>query len=54
MKHNAQTQNVFTKIYKKNNQEKKIRTIPVLLESPRSKEFQPPDLEIDFLIDSGA
>ena len=26
----------------------------VLLESPRNKEFQPPDLEIDFLIDSGA
>ena len=25
-----------------------------LLESPKSKEFQPPDLEIDFLIDSGA
>ena len=29
-------------------------TIPFLLESPRNKEFQPPDLEIDFLIDSGA
>ena len=27
---------------------------PILLESLRSKEFQPPDLEIDFLIDSGA
>ena len=34
--------------------EKKIWTIPFLLESPRSKEFQPPGLEIDFLIDSGA
>ena len=33
---------------------KKIWTIPFLLESPRNKEFQPPDLEIDFLIDSGA
>ena len=32
----------------------KVWTIPFLLESPRSKEFQPPDLEIDFLIDSGA
>ena len=32
----------------------KIWTIPLLLESPRSKEFQPPDLEIDFLIDSAA
>ena len=33
---------------------KKIWTKPFLLESPRNKEFQPPDLEIDFLIDSGA
>ena len=33
---------------------KKIWTIPFLLESPKNKEFQPPDLEIDFLIDSGA
>ena len=32
----------------------KIWTIPFLLEIPRNKEFQPPDLEIDFLIDSGA
>ena len=31
----------------------KFWTIPFLLESPKSKEFQPPDLEIDFLIDSG-
>ena len=29
-------------------------TISFLLESPKSKEFQPPDLEIDFSIDSGA
>ena len=28
--------------------------IPNLLESPKSKDFQSPDLEIDFLIDSGA
>ena len=33
---------------------KKTRTIPSLIESLKSKEFQPPDLEIDFLIDSGA
>ena len=33
---------------------KKIWTIPFLLESPNSKEFQPPDLEIDFFIDSGS
>ena len=32
----------------------KIWTIPFLLESPRNKQFQPSDLEIDFLIDSGA
>ena len=32
----------------------KIWTIPFLLESSRNKEFQPPDFEIDFLIDSGA
>ena len=32
----------------------KIWTVPLLLESPRSKEFEPPDLEFDFLIDSGA
>ena len=28
--------------------------MPFLFESPRNKEFQPPDLEFDFLIDSGA
>ena len=32
----------------------KIWTIPFLLESQKSKEFQPPDVEIDFFIDSGA
>ena len=32
----------------------KIWTIPLLLESPKNKDFQPSDLEIDFLIDSGA
>ena len=31
-----------------------IWTIPLLLESPKSKQLQTPDLEIDFLIDSGA
>ena len=29
-------------------------TIPLLLESSKSKDFRIPDLEIDFLIDSGA
>ena len=33
---------------------KKNWTIPFLLENLKSKVFQPPDLEIDFLIDSGA
>ena len=32
----------------------KIWTISFLLESPKSKKIQPPDLEISFLIDSGA
>ena len=46
-----------THIYQNTQKEQpreKIWTIPLLLESPRSNEFQPPDLEIDFLIDSGA
>ena len=38
----------------KRSTKRKIWTIPLLLESPRSKELEPPDLEIDFLIDSGA
>ena len=40
--------------HSKRTTKKKIWTIPFLLESPKSKEFQPPDLEIDFLIDTGA
>ena len=44
---------VYQNIQKKQPREK-IWTIPFLLESPKNKEFQPPDLEIDFLIDSGA
>ena len=44
----------LSKYTKRTTQKKKIWTIPFLLESPRNKEFQPPDLEIDFLIDSGA
>ena len=32
----------------------KFCTLLFLLESPICKKFQPPDLEIDFLIDSGA
>ena len=44
----------LSKYTKKKQPKEKIWTIPFLLESPRNKEFQPPDLEIDFLIDSGA
>ena len=29
----------------------RIWTIPLLFESPKSKDFQPPDIKIDFLID---
>ena len=53
-KYHVLVQILFTKTYQKNHQEKKLLTIPFLLESPKSKEFQPPDLEIDFLIDSGS
>ena len=53
-KQNIQTQIIFIKIYKKKQPREKIWTIPFLLESPKNKEFQPPYLEIDFLIDSGA
>ena len=41
-------------IVQKEQPKEKVWTIPFLLESPRNKEFQPPDLEIDFSIDSGA
>ena len=44
---------IYKNIPKKPTRER-IWTIPLLLESPKSKEFQPPNLEIGFLIDSGA
>ena len=47
------TNHIYQNIQKEQPKEK-IWTIPFLLESPKNKEFQPPDLEIDFLIDSGA
>ena len=47
------TNHIYQNIQKEQPKEK-IWTIPFLLERPRNKEFQPPDLEIDFLIDSGA
>ena len=40
--------------YTKKPPNEKIWTIPFLVENPKSKDFQPPDLEMDFLIDSGA
>ena len=49
----SNTKHFYQNLQKEQPREK-IWTIPFLLESPRSKEFQPPDLEIDFLIDSGA
>ena len=45
---------IYLSKYTKRTTKRKNWTIPFLLESPRNKEFQPPDLEIDFLIDSGA
>ena len=50
---NLTTNHTYQNIQKEQPREK-IWTIPFLLESPKNKEFQPPDLEIDFLIDSGA
>ena len=47
------TNHIYQKIQKEQPREK-IWTVPFLLESPRNKEFQPPHLEIDFFIDSGA
>ena len=47
------TNHIYQNVQKKQPKEK-IWTIPFPIESPRNKEFQPPDLEIDFLIDSGA
>ena len=47
------TNHIYQNIQKEHPREK-IWTIPFLLESPKSKEFQPPEFEIDFLIDSGA
>ena len=49
----SNTNHIYQNIQKEQPREK-IWTIPFLFESPRNKEFQPPDLEIDFLIDSGA
>ena len=49
----SNTNHIYQNIQKEQPREK-IWKIPFLLESPRNKEFQPPDLEIDFLIDSGA
>ena len=47
------TKHIYQNIEREQPREK-IWTILYLSESPRNKEFQPTDLEIDFLIDSGA
>ena len=49
----SSTNHIYQNIQKEQPREK-IWIILFLLESPKSKEFQPPDLEIDFLIDSEA
>ena len=49
----SNTKQFYQNIQKEQPREK-IWTISFLLESPRKKEFQPPDIEIEFLIDSGA
>ena len=51
----SSTINIYQNIPKETRlQKEKIWTIPLLLESPKSKQLQTPNLEIDFLIDSGA
>ena len=50
---NSTTNHIYQNIQKEQPREK-IWTIQFLLENHKNKEFQPPDLEIDFLIDSGA
>ena len=52
-KQRSSTSNIYQNMQKEQPREK-IWTKPFLLESPKNKEFQTPDLEIDFLIDSGA
>ena len=42
----SNTNHIYQNIQKEQSREK-IWTIPFLLKSPRNKEFQPPDLEID-------
>ena len=49
----SSTNHIYQNIQEEQLREK-IWTISFLSESPKNKEFQPPDLEIDFLIDSGA
>ena len=49
----SSTNQIYQNIPKEPTKEK-IWTIPFLLESPKSSEFQPPDLEIDFLLDSAS
>ena len=49
VKHNAQTQIIFIKIYRNNNPEKKFGQYHFYWKAQET-----PDLEIDFLIDSGA
>ena len=51
----SNTNNIYQNIPKEPQlQKEKLWTIPLLLESPKFKHLQTPDLEIFFLIDSGA
>ena len=53
---NSTTNDKINNIYQNIPKEPQVQSekIPLLLESPKSKQLQTPDLEIDFLIDSGA
>ena len=51
----SNTKNIYQNIPKETLlQNQKIWTVPLILESPKSKQLQTPELEIDFLIDSEA
>ena len=55
LKGSSNTNNIYQNTANKVELSKKeYWTIPLLLESPKSKDFQLPDLEMDFLIEPGA
>ena len=54
IQNSSSVKNLYQNTTNKIQPPKKIWTILLILDSPKRKNFQSPDLEIDFLIDSGA